>query len=162
MTGGILALDPSTKAIGWAYGDPGDRTPLWDHFSPRHDGETAKHHAGRIGARIEIFLKARIDVLKPRYIVFEQPYAGGKRTVIRGGKRMTEDIPVNFATLSPLLGIAWQIERLFTGARRRRAHRVCATAVGLHLELGAAAVGGTVGGLYAADVIGGDSSSVSR
>jgi hypothetical protein len=65
----------------------------------RQREETAKRDAGEIGARFEIFLEARIDVFKPDYIVREQPY-------IPDGKK----IPVNFETIFPLVGLAWQID----------------------------------------------------
>jgi hypothetical protein len=112
MPGGILALDASSSAVGWAYGDPGAPMPLWDTFRPKLDGETAKEHAGRIGARFAIFLEARIEVLKPTHIVREQPYAGGKRWDFVDGKKVLVDIPVNNETMFPLWGLAWQIDTI--------------------------------------------------
>lgn len=98
---GILALDPGSKITGWAFSEPGAPRPEWGRFVVRHDGETAKDDAGAIGARFEVFLEARIDVFKPDFIVREQPY-------IPDGKRL----PVNFETVFPLLGLAWQIDTI--------------------------------------------------
>lgn len=95
MPGGILALDPSSVAVGWAYADPGEPEPIWGNFRPKRPGETARDHSGEIGSRFGIFLEARIEILQPRYIVREQPWLG----------------PPNYETLFPLLGLAWQIDK---------------------------------------------------
>jgi Holliday junction resolvasome RuvABC endonuclease subunit len=96
MTGGILALDPASEITGWAYSDPGDPMPQWGHVVLKKWNETARDHAGRVGARLALFLEARIEVFKPAFIVREAMYVDRRR--------------MNTATILPLAGIAWQID----------------------------------------------------
>jgi len=107
---GILTLDPGSRITGWAWSEPGAPKPEWGRFVMRQGEETAKHNSGEIGVRFEIFLEARIDVFKPDYIVREQPYIPQPRKP--GRDREEKNIPVNYETLFPLLGLAWQIDTI--------------------------------------------------
>ena len=85
---GILALDPSIAMFGWAAGEMGAQP---DFGSQRIVGENAT--LDEIQDALDIFLKARVEIFRPDWIVHEQTWDGP-----------------NPRTNKILHGISWQID----------------------------------------------------
>jgi len=66
---GILAIDPGTKATGWAHADPGMQ-PTWGHERMGRQGDTG----GQVYYRFRLFLTLKFDELSPELVVFEAPF----------------------------------------------------------------------------------------
>jgi Holliday junction resolvasome RuvABC endonuclease subunit len=90
MMPGVLALDPGTL-IGWAHAEPGE-TPTFGHKRLARSGVTP----GQFGSAFDIFLQARLDLFKPRYVCYEKPWVGRK----------------SYHTVFRLLGMASRIETM--------------------------------------------------
>ena len=67
---GILSLDPGT-IIGWAHADPG-MSPTFNHQRLAKPGATP----GQFGAAFDIFMQARLDLFRPKFICYEKPWFG--------------------------------------------------------------------------------------
>lgn len=90
MQGGTLALDLAT-VTGWAYGAPGaqpapttlelasgDKPSIHTSGSIRLAGQSTDPVRKWIGIRD--FLNDQIILNKPKFVVYEAPYVGGKKT----------------------------------------------------------------------------------
>ena len=65
---GILAIDQATVS-GWAFCEPGE-PPLWGHKRMGRAGATE----GEVFFAFRLFLMARIDEFRPKYLVMEAPF----------------------------------------------------------------------------------------
>ena len=121
---GILAIDQATVS-GWAFAEPGE-PPVWGHKRMGRAGATE----GEVFFAFRLFLLARVDAFRPRYLVMEAPFlprpdrSAAAKALNPAVLRRAYGFAANFTAIAEEFGICCyekqsvEVVKFFTGKGR--------------------------------------------